>query len=108
MRARLAARAITLNGSQRAVLDDLSLTGARISTTPPIGVGECIVLQWGSFEAFGDVVWSSDNQVGIRFDMDIDPKTLVSTRDLNDLERLPSDHDLVRQTAEAWVKGRRI
>ncbi|RYD80093.1 MAG: PilZ domain-containing protein [Verrucomicrobiaceae bacterium] len=108
LKARLVARAISVSGSQRAVLNDLSLTGARLTLSEPIKAGECIVLQWGDFEAFGDVVWSSENQIGIQFDATIEPRTLIATRDLDDLERLPSDHDLVRRSAEAWVNGRRI
>jgi hypothetical protein len=108
LKARLAARVICVSGSQRAVLNDISLTGAKLALNRPIKAGECVVLQWGDFEAFGDVVWSSDNQIGVQFDAAIDPRTLIATRDLDDLERLPSDHDLVRQSAEAWAQGRRI
>jgi hypothetical protein len=108
LKARLAARVICVSGSQRAVLNDISLTGARLTLTQPVKAGECIVLQWGNFEAFGDVVWSSQNQIGVKFDATIDPRTLIATRDLDDLERLPSDHDLVRRSAEDWVQGRRI
>ncbi|RYD60457.1 MAG: PilZ domain-containing protein [Verrucomicrobiaceae bacterium] len=108
LKARLAARVIAVSGSQRAVMNDLSLTGARLSLNEPIKSGQCVVIQWGNFEAFGDVVWSEGNQIGVQFDATIDPRTLIATRDLDDLERLPSDHEIVRKSAEAWVKGRRI
>lgn len=61
-------------------LQDLSQTGARVSlrAVPPRR-GRDVLLRWGSQEIFGQVVWSSGNEVGVSFHKPITPEELVKT-----------------------------
>jgi hypothetical protein len=55
----------------KGALEDLSLTGARVRVPEPPGPGRDVVLRWDGRDVFGQVVWSSDDVVGIAFDKPI-------------------------------------
>lgn len=61
-------------------LQNLSQAGARVSlrSVPPRR-GRDVLLRWGSQEIFGQVVWSSGNEVGVSFHKPITPEDLVNT-----------------------------
>lgn len=61
-------------------LQDLSQTGARVSlrAVPPRR-GRDVLLRWGAQEIFGQVVWTSGNDVGVSFHKPITPEELVNT-----------------------------
>lgn len=105
LRIRLPLRLITRTDTTRAILIDLSLEGAAIQCDPALPVGREVVLEWGGFEAFGEVVWSRGNRCGIAFIDPISPDVLLTTREMDDAAHLPSDGDIVRQTARHWVEG---
>ncbi|TCM17866.1 PilZ domain-containing protein [Novosphingobium sp. PhB165] len=106
LRVRLTARVITRTQTKPAVLADLSLTGARIATEAELKPGAEVVLEWGRFEAFGEVVWCRGQYCGIAFFDMIPTATLIATRDLDDKAHLPADRDLVREVAQSWVRGK--
>lgn len=64
----LIARLVTTAYERIVKLRDLSATGAMIEgpRIPPLGTD--ILLQRGSLEVFGTIVWSKDMQAGIEFD----------------------------------------
>ena len=107
LRARLAAKLVTLDGSRNTVLLDLSLTGARIKAAPNLCPGREGVLSWSCHEAFGTIVWVAHGLCGMEFDEPLDPAVLLATRDLDATSRLPSDRDLERNLLREWVDGER-
>lgn len=105
LRVRLPVRVSTRTQTRTGVLADLSLTGARIATDAELKLGGEVLLEWGQFEAFGEVVWSRGQYCGISFFEMISNATLIATRDLDDASHLPRDRDLLRQAAKGWVQG---
>ncbi len=105
LRVRLPARVITRTQTGQAILADLSLTGAKVSTDAELKLGGEVVLEWGRFEAFGEVVWIRGQYCGISFFDMIEPAVLIATRDLDDRSHLPRDRDMLREVAQGWVKG---
>lgn len=102
---RLPARLSTVTETVRVVLNDLSLTGAQLLVGHELRVGTEALLEWNKFDAFGEVVWSDGNRAGMRFETMLDPETVLSTRDMDDSEHLPSDFELIRRDAREWVQG---
>jgi hypothetical protein len=92
-------------GTQSCILIDLSLSGARVQTSQPARLGDEAVLMWGSFEAFGQVVWASPSLCGLALFDPITDAMLLGTRQLDQVARLPEDRDLVRSTARSYVQG---
>ncbi len=95
------------------VLEDISLTGARVRITDRRG-GEGtpkkssgIVLEWFGYEAFGDVSWAVGERIGIHFESLITPAVLIRTRDIGD-EHLASKEAQVEMAAymNDWVQGK--
>lgn len=87
------------------ILSDLSLGGARILAGRDLLPGLEAMLEWGRFDAFGEVVWCDGENSGMRFLAPLDDAVLVDTRDLDDAARLPRDSDLVRRVAQGWAEG---
>lgn len=106
LRLRLAARLVLLDRTQHCILTDLSAGGARIQPGDAVSLGAQAVLMWGSgLEGFGEVVWVSARECGIAFDERLRDRVLQATRQLNEIERLPDDRDLVRRSAQAFVRS---
>lgn len=105
LRVRLAVRLVSRSGTQHAVLIDLSTRGAQVATNEPLRVGDELVLMWGGFEAFGDVVWSGPRHCGIALADPLPQSVLLGTRQLDATERLPDDRELTRRSARSFVKG---
>jgi PilZ domain len=107
LRARLPAIVITLDGTRNTILLDLSRSGARIKATAKMALGQRAILSWSGFEAFGRLVWVDRGLCGIAFDDPLEPDVLIATRDLDAVDRLPSDLELERNRAREWVAGTR-
>lgn len=107
LRVRLPARLTTLDGTSGAILTDLSFGGAKLIARCPLRPGQQAVLAWDRFEAFGTVSWAHDGMCGLTFDEFVKPRVLLDTRDLYDTEYLPSERDLARDEARAFVEGLR-
>jgi hypothetical protein len=105
LRVRLLARLTTRTDVFRIILTDLSLTGAQFSVPLEQRAGTDAMLEWGHFEAFGELMWCDGCRCGMRFDEALTTNALIATRALNDSECLPSDFELARQAAKAWVGG---
>lgn len=106
LRVRLPARLVTRTETRSAVLEDLSLHGARVATSSQLKPGCEAVLEWGGFEAFGEIVWCAGGRCGLSFFDIITPQMLLATRDLDDAAHLPQDKELARQNARQWVEGK--
>jgi hypothetical protein len=64
----LIARLVTTCSERIVKLRDLSTSGAMIEGPRIPAVGTDILLQRGSLEVFGTIVWAKDMQAGIEFD----------------------------------------
>lgn len=106
LRTRLPARVISRDATEQAVLHDLSASGARLSVFSHVEVGACLVLRCQGFEAFGEVVWSEDGQIGLQFDTELNRKILQATRELYDYQQV-YQHQRLRRSAQEWVNGAR-
>lgn len=112
LRTMLPATITTINGLYRALLQDISLTGARVHITDRRGIvesllpGQDAVLEWADFEAFGTLIWVEGEACGLSFEEIVRPEILIQTRDLEDryaaAGRSASD---LRRTTKAWVEG---
>ena len=107
LRARLAAKIMTLDGTRNTILLDLSQTGARLNACPEMLAGQQAVLSWSGFEVFGILVWVENGSCGMVFDQPLSPELVFATRDLDAREHLPSDRELERRRAREWVDGTR-
>ncbi len=105
LRLRLPARIITLHGSQSAVLRDLSQWGARISHDQRLRAGDEAVLQWGTMDVMGRVVWRDGNFSGFAFFDMLEQQELLETRRLNDDHGMRCEEELNRAAASAWASG---
>ena len=70
----------TLDGNKRIELLEVSLDGARLEGAALPHVGKNAVLMCGAVEAFGTVVWATDNRCGMQFDEPIGLSELVALR----------------------------
>ena len=102
----LHARLIGRFGESRVVLRNLSQRGCCLEAMEPEG-GKSIILQWEGFEAFGEVVWSHNGLVGIRFERALPYAWVIATRDAaSATPPVCRTHD-AREIAKAWAKGKR-
>ena len=70
---------VGLDGTQAVVLQDLSLTGAKVllEHAQPISQG---LLRWMGYEAFCDVAWRKGHWCGVQFDEPVSQECLLATR----------------------------
>tara|TARA_A100001391_G_scaffold130111_2_gene89368 strand:+ start:12132 stop:12515 length:384 start_codon:yes stop_codon:yes gene_type:complete len=98
-------RLITLTGTHKVSLRDISLTGAKLIVPNDIQQGHDGVLEWLDFEAFGKIVWLHDQQAGMAFDDPLPVKDLLATRETFDSHAFKTDEDIAREQAEDWSLG---
>ena len=67
-----------------ATLLDLSLTGARVTTSRDIPASGNAVLAWDRFEAFCTIAWTQDERCGLDFEEPLHRHVLLATRILAD------------------------
>lgn len=108
LRVRLWSRLILLDATVRAVMADVSHGGAQIHA-PGLDVrpGQHAVLAWDRFEAFGTVVWSDGQDIGLHFDEPVGRAVLMATRALNDGQDGRIEEQSLRDAARAFVAGQR-
>ena len=58
-------------GERKGWLYDISLDGARFTTSNPPPTGTSGLLEWGKHEAFGKIIWSNEDGCGIEFERPI-------------------------------------
>lgn len=107
LRVRLEAQLITLDGTIRMVMADLSRSGARITgILPRLRTQQQAIIQWNQFEAFGIIAWLAGDQCGLEFDEPLPTHILVKTREIYDSTPLKSERELARGAARAFVQGK--
>ncbi len=113
LRTSLPAQITSLLGTYNVVLEDISLTGARVCIVDRRGNTETprakalLVLEWFGFDAFGEVTWRMGDRLGIAFEQIIAPAVLIKTRDMED-EQLGSRkaREEMRSYMENWSSGK--
>jgi len=104
LRLALPAMVDLVGGVRRCILADISLTGARVELADAPKPGEFGVLQIGSLEAFGMIVWSGPEGCGFRFDEKISERDLVLLRQAEDQTAEEAKNASIK-FARNWVEG---
>ena len=107
LRTRLRARLISKFAEDRAVLLNLSQRGCCLVGSPPEG-SKLIILCWEGFEAFGDVVWSMEGRIGIRFERPVPYEWVLATREAAATASPVCEIHDARESARAWAEGKRL
>ena len=107
LRLRLPCRLITRSGDQKALLVDLSRTGARVHAEHLACERGDAVLRWFEMESFGQLVWARSGFCGIRFYDPVPEAWLRQSRLLNETACDFDDRQAARDMAREWVSGTR-
>ncbi|MEO5706475.1 MAG: PilZ domain-containing protein [Alteraurantiacibacter sp.] len=107
IRLSIPAQVLTLDGQRSASLLDLSQSGAHLGVKSPMRRGQDVMLWWLGFEAFGRVVWASDNEVGVEFHEPLPMPLLLQTRQQIDAGVAPSTDMQAHEQARDWYMGHR-
>ncbi|MFM5885003.1 MAG: PilZ domain-containing protein [Novosphingobium sp.] len=107
LRLRLPCRLITRGGDQRALIVDLSRTGARVHAEQLACERGDAVLRWFDMESFGQLVWARSGFCGIRFYDPVPVAWLLQSRTLNETDCDLDDRQAARDLAREWVSGAR-
>lgn len=100
LRLRLPAELITLDGQGPAILENISATGARVSSQLVLKPGASCILRLGRLELFGDVAWCAQGRLGLMFEEPLAQGQLVALRNLD-----PADLANERAAREDWARG---
>lgn len=84
VRVRLAARLVSLAGTQAVRLNNLSRGGASVTTELPMKRGADAILQWRNVEAFAQVTWVEGCRCGLRFEQPIPDEAVLLARSASD------------------------
>jgi hypothetical protein len=98
----IGARLITLDGTQRVRLIDLSQGGAQLILSEPGNITAGL-LSWLDFEAFGETAWHEDDRLGLKFERLLPLTCLVQTR--GQAPSVVRAELLGEDIAQAWVSG---
>lgn len=76
----LEAQLIAGHGVRRAMLQDLSVKGAKLSLAHAPESGSDVVLRWACFAAIGRVAWVDGDICGLEFDRQLDERVVATTQ----------------------------
>jgi hypothetical protein len=102
---RLQATLQTRSGTQSAILENISKSGAKLRATNPPAAGSDVILRWHEHEAFGSISWTSATHCGLRFPSILSPAQLQATLALDDIAHVPEELDDAAAAAKAWAEG---
>lgn len=74
------AQLITADAVIPALLEDLSVKGAKLSLAKVLEPGGDAVVRWGCFAAVGRVAWVNGRECGLEFDDHLDPRVVAATK----------------------------
>lgn len=100
LRLRLPAELITLEGQGPAVLENISATGARISSQFALRPGASCILRLPRLELFADVAWCAHGRLGLNFERPLSQDRLIALRNLD-----PADPVNERAASQDWARG---
>ncbi|MEN7535718.1 PilZ domain-containing protein [Aurantiacibacter flavus] len=98
-------RLITLTGTHKVTLCDISQSGAKLVVPDDVQKGNDGVLEWLDYEAFGMIVWADKDQAGMAFDEPLPEPVLLATREKFDHRAYKTHDEEAREQAEDWYRG---
>ena len=105
LRLAIPARLVTLTETRRAVLLDVSRSGAQINLAKPLEEGEVGFLHFAGLEAFAGAVRRGEGFNGLEFDIELSAADVLATRHY--AERYEADERrALLEEARVWVTGR--
>ncbi|QEA15872.1 PilZ domain-containing protein [Novosphingobium ginsenosidimutans] len=100
LRVRLPAELIMLDGQGPAVIENISATGARISSKFVLRPGASCILRLAGLELFADVAWCAQGFIGLMFEEPLAQDRLIALRNLD-----PADLANDRAARQDWARG---
>lgn len=104
LRLRLPAELITLDGQGSAVLEDISATGARVSSRFTLRPGASCILRLARLELFADVAWCAQGRLGLIFERPLAQDQLLRLRNLDPVD-LTNERAASQNWARSFVNG---
>ena len=98
-------RLITLTGTHKISLRDISQSGAKLVIPAEVKQGEDGVLEWLDFETFGTIVWTEKGIAGMAFDDPLPTPVLLTTRAKFDSRTYKTHEEEAREKAADWYLG---
>lgn len=100
LRVRLPATLITLDGQGPAVLENISATGARVSSQFMLWQGASCILRLPGLELFADIAWCAHGRLGLIFEHPLSQGQLLTLRNLD-----PANLVNERAASQDWARG---
>ncbi|MFM6951144.1 MAG: PilZ domain-containing protein [Novosphingobium sp.] len=100
LRLRISAHLIALHDQGSAIVENISATGARISTRLELHKGMSCIVQLPGLEVLADVAWSNRERCGLLFEEPLTQPQLLALRQLADGP--PPDE---RVAQRAWARN---
>ena len=94
----------TVNGTARAVLRNISTTGAMLEVAQQPTVGASGVLACAGLDCFGEIVWVRSRWCGFAFDEPIAHHEVLRLRQASDQASGSEQRD-VQDAARRWAEG---
>lgn len=108
LRLSIPAKLVTLFGTQRCILIDLSKGGAQVGLAEPLSCGEGAFLCVAGFEHFGVVVRSKTDEgggfIGLEFECPLADEEVIAVRRFSE-NMEESERRALRNEAREWVSG---
>lgn len=92
-RLNLAVSLYSVEQTRVAVLADISEEGCKLQGLALPGVGRDVLLKAGDVELFGQIVWKSNGERGVKFDHALTDASLAELRSLLALQLGQNKHD---------------
>jgi len=106
LRLSIPARLVTVSGTRRCVLLDVSRKGAQISLRQTLAEGEGGFLRFASYEVFASVIREATGLNGVEFDEEISDEDVLAIRRFAEAYEVDKRAAL-KAEARAWVTGGR-
>jgi hypothetical protein len=94
----------TVNGTTRALLRNLSESGAMLEVAQLPTLGADAVVRCGQLDCFGVIVWARLRWCGVMFDEAIKISDVISIRQTSERSAGAAQRDL-RDAARRWAEG---
>lgn len=104
LRLTIPAQLVTVSGTRRCVLLDVSRTGAQIGLANPMAVGDAGFLRFAELEVFGCVIRDGRGLNGLEFDVPLTDAEVLATRVYAENYEMDERRALLAE-ARAWVTG---
>jgi hypothetical protein len=73
----VAGSAVTIQGSKSVIVENLSMTGAKVRGRDLPSAGKQVLIWVEGLDVLGSVAWASHDECGVRFDASLGAETLA-------------------------------